>query len=129
MGDSPNPFGMTPSLVRSFSLGMIVMWFGSLLNIPENYVLCNGENGTPDLRDRFIVGAGGVLVPGTTGGGVNHEHDFTTNGHIHRGEAQIFVQLDRTPGQSQAELVVDAGAADNEDSRPPYHSLAYIMQV
>ena len=37
--------------------GVIMMWSGSIATIPAGYVLCNGSNGTPDLRDRFIVGA------------------------------------------------------------------------
>jgi hypothetical protein len=37
--------------------GVIVMWSGAIANIPSGWVLCDGTNGTPDLRDRFIVGA------------------------------------------------------------------------
>src|SRR5690625_178239 len=48
--------------------GVIVMWSGSSDNIPEGWALCDGTNGTPDLRDRFIVGAGGEYAVGATGG-------------------------------------------------------------
>ena len=44
------------------------MWSGSTSSIPSGYVLCNGSNGTPDLRDRFIVGAGSSYSVGNTGG-------------------------------------------------------------
>lgn len=37
--------------------GLIVMWSGPFADIPSGWVLCNGQNGTPDLRDRFILGA------------------------------------------------------------------------
>lgn len=37
--------------------GVIVMWSGSIATIPSGWVLCNGSNGTPDLRNRFVVGA------------------------------------------------------------------------
>ena len=37
--------------------GVIVMWSGLIANIPDGWALCNGLNGTPDLRDRFVVGA------------------------------------------------------------------------
>lgn len=48
--------------------GAVIMWTGSPTNIPDGYALCNGNNGTPDLRDRFVVGAGGGYGAGSTGG-------------------------------------------------------------
>lgn len=47
--------------------GFIGMWSGSGA-IPDGWALCNGENGTPDLRDKFVVGAGGSYSVGATGG-------------------------------------------------------------
>ena len=44
------------------------MWSGLISSIPDRWALCNGTNGTPDLRDRFIVGAGSGYAPGNTGG-------------------------------------------------------------
>jgi hypothetical protein len=41
----------------SFVAGMIMMWSGTIATIPSGWVLCNGSSGTPDLRDRFIIGA------------------------------------------------------------------------
>ena len=37
--------------------GGIIIWSGSISSIPDGYRLCNGSNGTPDLRNRFVVGA------------------------------------------------------------------------
>jgi len=48
--------------------GAIIMWSGAINDIPVGWALCDGSNGTPDLRDRFIVGAGGAYNPGNTGG-------------------------------------------------------------
>jgi len=48
--------------------GMIVMWSGSVVSIPAGWFLCNGANGTPDLRGQFIIGAGGAYAPAATGG-------------------------------------------------------------
>ena len=50
-------------------LGAIIMWSGSVASIPVGWSLCNGTNGTPDLRERFVIGAGGdnSTVAGTTG--------------------------------------------------------------
>ncbi len=51
-----------------FPIGGIILWNGSTGNIPANFRLCDGQNGTPDLRDRFVVGAGSGYTPGDTGG-------------------------------------------------------------
>ena len=48
--------------------GVILMWSGSTDTIPAGWALCNGQDGTPDLTDRFILGAGKTNQPGTTGG-------------------------------------------------------------
>lgn len=48
--------------------GLISLWHGIESMIPTGWALCNGENGTPDLRDRFIVGAGNTYTVGDTGG-------------------------------------------------------------
>jgi len=48
--------------------GAIMMWSGSLTNIPSGWALCNGSNGTPDLRNKFIVGAGDDYIVGNNGG-------------------------------------------------------------
>lgn len=50
------------------SAGVITMWSGSIGSIPVGWFLCDGTNGTPDLRDRFIVGAGSTYAVAATGG-------------------------------------------------------------
>jgi microcystin-dependent protein len=53
---------------RAFPSGGILMWYGNIASIPSGWFLCNGSNGTPDLRDRFVVGAGSSYSVGATGG-------------------------------------------------------------
>ena len=62
--------GTSASWVESSSIpsGIITMWSGSANTIPTGWVLCDGENNTPDLRNRFIVGAGSTYAVGATGG-------------------------------------------------------------
>lgn len=68
--------------------GGIIMWSGSIASIPAGWALCDGTNGTPDLRDRFVIGAGGTRTPATTGGAASattssagaHSHTGTTGG-------------------------------------------------
>ncbi len=62
--------GTAPS-VSAVPAGGIIMWSGSIGAIPTGYVICNGSNGTPDLRDRFVVGAGNTYSVGNNGGFVN----------------------------------------------------------
>ena len=73
--------------------GMIVMWSGVVANIPIGYVLCDGNNSTPNLVDRFVMGAGTGRTPGDVGGNSNsilpvHSHTGTTDDgglHMHTG--------------------------------------------
>ena len=53
--------------------GIIAMWSGLLANIPTSWHLCDGTEGTPDLRDKFIKGVSGTN-PGATGGSATHTH-------------------------------------------------------
>lgn len=62
--------------------GVIWMWAGSIASIPAGWALCNGGNGTPDLRDRFIVGAGGGSNPGAAGGAASHSHGINIYNHV-----------------------------------------------
>lgn len=59
--------------------GVICMWSGAVGDIPANWQICDGTNGTPDLTDRFIVGAGDSYDPGDTGGSdsVNLQHNHS----------------------------------------------------
>jgi len=51
-----------------FPTGGIIMWSGSIASIPSGWNLCDGTNSTPDLRNRFVVGAGDTYSPDDTGG-------------------------------------------------------------
>jgi hypothetical protein len=64
IGTAPTPATPTPA-------GVIVLWSGSIGSIPAGWALCNGSNGTPDLRDRFVVGAGSTYAVDATGGSAN----------------------------------------------------------
>jgi microcystin-dependent protein len=71
-------------IVQLAPIGMIVLWSGSAASVPTYWSLCDGANGTPDLRDRFVVGAGSTYAPGATGGSaavsLNSSH---IQGHTH----------------------------------------------
>lgn len=54
--------------------GLIAIYSGSIASIPAGWVLCDGLNNTPDLRDRFVVGAGTTYAVDETGGALSHDH-------------------------------------------------------
>jgi len=62
--------------------GVIVMWSGSLDAIPVGWALCDGTNGTPDLRDKFVRGAAAGEDPGKTGGVTAHQHTVAAHTHV-----------------------------------------------
>ena len=80
----------------SFPSGGIILWSGAANAIPTGWVLCDGQNSTPDLRNRFVVGAGDSYAVDATGGSadaivVSHTHGSgnlqtnNTGGHSHGG--------------------------------------------
>jgi len=91
-GTNVAPATTTPSSA-SFQTGMIMLWSGSIGTIPTGWVICDGTNSTPDLRDRFVIGAGGSYSPGNTGGASSvslgtgnlpaHTHGINDPGHNH----------------------------------------------
>jgi hypothetical protein len=61
--------------------GAIIMWSGSLDDIPHGWALCDGTDGTPDLRDRFILGISAGEAPGAVGGSTEHNHTVYPHSH------------------------------------------------
>ena len=90
--------------------GTIVMWANSI--IPAGWSICNGQNGTPDLRQKFVLGAGGVYPLNSSGGAVDHYHYigyhtgdnsgcFYVNGELHNdSEHTNGVQNPKAPTKS-----------------------------
>lgn len=146
------------ALPAGFSAGMIMLWSGSVASIPSGWVLCNGSNGTPDLRDKFIVGAGNTYAVGATGGSadaivVAHTHTATSNvadpGHTHAyaGASQNYqngagtqswgtptsgnnqTTASNTTGITVSTTVASSGSSGTNANLPPYYALAYIMKT
>jgi len=85
------------------------MWSGSTGNIPTGWTLCDGTDGAPDLRDRFIAGAGGQYNSNDTGG----EDDVTLTeselpGHNHSGSTNV-------DGAHNHEVLLGYGSGSNFD--------------
>ena len=64
--------------------GTIKAFYGIPANVPAGWHLCDGTNGTPDFRNKFVVGAGSVYDVGETGGSGIHNHIGSFESHQHR---------------------------------------------
>ena len=122
-------------------------------SIPSGWVLCNGSNSTPDLRDKFVIGAGNSYAVNGTGGSANavvvsHTHTATVTdpGHLHTylentqaeyigtGNLQQNVFNDQTRNTSTASTGITVansteGVSGNNANLPPYYALCYIMKT
>ena len=137
---------------NSVPVGAIILWSGSIASIPSGYSLCDGSNGTPNLRDKFIVGAGTAYAVGALGGSkdavvVEHTHTavVTDPGHIHNVErrtgsgdggsnfAGVFNNTgDMTTKSATTGITIansSTGVSGTDANLPPYYALAYIMRV
>ena len=152
LGDT---FGSSAS--GTIPVGGIIMWSGSIATIPTGWSLCNGANGTPNLQDRFIVGAGSDYVVSATGGAnfvtldttqiPSHTHAYAfaqgSNGAIgegyngisnvvNQGNVTELEQSGRPDGQQLAAFTANtavSGGGQAHENRPPYYALAFIMRV
>lgn len=126
------------SLGTSDSLpkGVIVMWGGSILSIPDCWQLADGSNGVPDLRDKFIVGAGSSYSISDTGGEVNHtltiaempSHNHTTTVWDNYAGA-ILIGAGGYTWNSHTITSSNTGGDKAHENRPPYYALAYIQKI
>jgi len=73
----------TPIWGSGFPSGGIIMWSGSIASIPSGWYLCDGNNGTPNLKDRMVIGAGNLYAVNATGG----SKDAIVVSHTHTGSA------------------------------------------
>jgi hypothetical protein len=145
--------GATPPSATPIPAGGIFLWSGSIGSIPAGYVLCNGNNGTPDLRNRFIVGAGSNYAVNATGGSadaivVAHTHAATVTDpqHAHgqipiaSGDVGTNVGAYReglngtftnSASASTGISVTNAstGVSGTNANLPPYYALCYIMKT
>lgn len=145
----------TTAFVRSVvPAGIVSMWSGSVANIPSGWLLCDGSNSTPDLRNRFVIGAGSTYGVGASGGSkdavvVDHTHTTTVTdpGHSHN-----VTSLDPEPGGGVSSWqggsdalsatnstttsatgitvgIANAGVSGTDANLPPYYALCYIMKT
>ena len=111
--------------------GFICLWSGALVDIPSGWHICDGNAGTPDLRDKFIIGAGSTHAVGATGGADNHDHNFTGIAHGHGISVGVNMSNDSPAGDyspATSNIVAD-GTVESETTQPPFYALAFIMKI
>lgn len=118
-------------------VGMIAMWSGT--KVPSGWVLCNGQNGTPDLRSKFILGATSSDNIGVAGGSTSHtltvdelpshSHTYSAATMIESNEGgMLFSGGDDLLGNSNSNNTGKTGNGKAIDIMPPYYTLAFIMK-
>jgi hypothetical protein len=139
--------GITPK-------GGIILWSGAATAIPAGWALCNGQNGTPNLQDRFVVGAGSAYAVNGTGGATTHVHgtsalyanigmgynntelnfimyeqrgNLPSAGVITTGDIHGWTGKSGITGQLGATSI--SGNVDSSSNLPPYYALCYIMKT
>jgi microcystin-dependent protein len=147
----------TPTWGNAFVAGMIMLWSGSSATIPSGWLLCDGSNSTPDLRNRFVVGATSTYAVGATGGSadaivVSHTHTGTSTvsdpSHLHNipgaragnpdgggpylaGANSPSAGTDTAAaltGISVSTSISTTGSSGTNANLPPYYALCYIMK-
>lgn len=153
------PEVVIPAVEVQMPIGGIIMWSGSIATIPQKWALCDGTNGTPDLRNRFIVGAGTDTLNvwgfnattgtetftasqtsvgvGSTGGKIAHQLTIAElAAHTHTGAAQWpggGPEQNQSGGaEDRTTFNINSGSTGGDnyhENRPPYYALAYIMKI
>jgi hypothetical protein len=123
--------------------GVVVLWSGQINALPSGWAICDGGNGTPDLRDQFIVGAGRAYGVGATGGEALHRltvDELPSHNHdngiwrllVNNAGNGTSQRTDYTPGEVNiidARSIQPVGGDRPHENRPPYYALAFIMKL
>lgn len=139
------------SAVAAVPTGGIILWSGSVASIPSGWLLCNGAYSTPNLTDRFILGAGNLYAPAAAGGStdaivVSHTHTTTVTdpGHLHTysrsatsssaGAGSNLLASNTTDNTSTASTGISVtnastGVSGVNANMPPYYALCYIIKT
>ena len=133
--------GSALSGIEAFVSGMIILWSGAADAIPSGFVLCDGNNSTPNLSGRFVVGydaSNSDYDVNDTGG--SESVTLTINqipAHTHNINLAVraFYQEPRNFGvgtdgsANNSEDTGSTGGGQSHENRPPYYALCYIMKT
>jgi microcystin-dependent protein len=147
--------GTQPASGATIPAGLISMWSGSIGSIPSGWYLCDGSNGTPNLTDRFVIGAGSAYAVNGTGGVSSitlttsnmpaHTHTLTDPTHTHAqggtalniasgnyvqggNNTQIPYNSTSTAAASTGITIGTTGSGTSFSILNPYYALAFIQK-
>ena len=132
---------LTNLTVDGFVSGMIILWSGAADAIPTGFVLCDGNNSTPNLSGRFVVGYDAS----------NSDYDVNDTG----GSESVTLSVDQIPAHTHTYIDQyvainngyrpwpannndcaarninsgSTGGGQSHENRPPYYALCYIMKT
>jgi microcystin-dependent protein len=137
--------------------GLIAIWHGLIANIPTGWVICDGNNATPNLLDKFVKSVPtAVTNPGTTGGSATvtlstsqipaHTHTISSDGnHQHtlpstedegggvvanQGPTAVgTISTNETGAHTHGAATGSNGDGGSHENRPPYYEIAFIMKT
>jgi len=122
-----------PSTSPAVPSGCILIWSGSVGSIPSGFVLCNGSNGTPDLRNSFVLGAGNSYSVGQTGGSTtatltqgnlpNVNFNVTDPGHVHTASTTVAIS---DPGHNHSASSTSSSTSTVTDPGH-FHTVPYVI--
>ena len=126
--------------IQGIPSGMIMIWSGAANAIPSGFTLCDGNNSTPDLRDRFVVGAQNAYSVGATGGAdsvtltvsqiPSHNHSVTFPITAPQGGLVSNNQFGCNHNSSgMTRTSSSVGGGGSHENRPPYYALCYVMKT
>lgn len=119
--------------------GVIWPWYHTEeQTVPDGWALCDGENGTPDLRGRFLLGASDDHIMGETGGEEEvtltveqmpkHTHSYILHSSPVKVQANSAANISPYNGQVNAQTG-ENGGSESHQNMPPYFVIDYIMKL
>jgi hypothetical protein len=120
-----------PAAASAIPAGTIIAWYAKNKPIPPGWAICNGTNGTPDLRDRFLRGTGDPANIGKTGGANQHHHTVTTTvpegewkgSDWHWGETPWRAGPNPVKGGTSA-----TATTSDAENLPPFTEVIFLMK-
>jgi hypothetical protein len=115
--------------------GIIAIWYGQFTDVPAGWVVCNGLNGSPDLRDRIVLAAGQTGTYehephdawGTTGYGLG-DHTHAATAVVDSGPAENPDFYSDFGGIPLYKVANPGGTGGSTQGHLPYYAVVYIMK-
>jgi len=113
----------------------IIAWFQNSGPIPNGWAICDGSNGTPDLRGKFLQGVGSVSeVSAAPVGSASHHHSVTISGETGQTSRGNLYHVEsggppQTRGLDSQSPFSGSGNTSEESNIPPSIRVIYLMKV